>query len=188
MRNIFAAVVILGCASMAHSQSFEQQLAQAGRLASETAREAREERKATAPAPAAQRKQFLDALSAFAGLSQSQKLVFTQVSLQDPAPRKVHFTLTVGGYGGYKDSFFVEFKSPGQKFETLVAYEGLNGHLMGALTVTSRGDAVVYKHVFDGFLDDTLILTVVKGKVTKLVYDKINPQGVSFFSLTYQAN
>lgn len=188
MRKIFAAVVILGCASLAHSQSFEQQMAQVGRLANETARQAREERKALTPTPAAQRKQFLDVLSAFAALSQSKKLVFTQVSLQEPAPKKVPFTLAVGGYGGYQDSFFVEFKSPGQEFETLVAYEGVNGHLMGALTVTSGGDAVIYKHVFDGFLDDVLTLTAVKGKVTKLVYDKINPQGVSFYSLTYQAN
>jgi len=85
----------------------------------------------------------------------------------------------------YPDSFFVEFKNltNDHTFSSLVAYEGRNGHVLGNLTVNTIENETIYTHIFDGYLDDMLEVTLVNGSVTDVNYVKTNPQSIEIFKL-----
>lgn len=186
--SIVAAGVFCFAAQWAQAQSFERQVSQIDRMLSDAARQMQQNlADSKALADTEQKKQFQNLLSELAQLSRSKPLQFQETSLNAPR-RSAGYALTIDESADYKDAFFIRFASPDHSFSTLVAYEGVNGYIMGKLEVTATGDTTVYRHVFDGFLDDILTLTSVQGKITDLTYEKLNPQGVSFYSLVYKSD
>jgi hypothetical protein len=133
----------------------------------------------------AERARFKSILAELARSSKTKPLKFQERIMGEPEPKEISFSLRLTDDPQYKDAFTVHFGSPERSFTTLVAYEGLNGYTMGTLQVTKDGKRTIYQHVFDGFFDDMFTITVVNGKVEGLVYDKVNPQGVSFDTLSY---
>jgi hypothetical protein len=105
-------------------------------------------------------------------------------SLNKPAA-SAQYSFSLNDNPQYKDAFMILFsqKDGTHEFSTLVAYEGLNGYVMGSLDVKPGSDQTIYKHTFDGFFDDVTTLVVRQNKVVNFLYEKINPQGVAFYSL-----
>lgn len=129
------------------------------------------------------RQEFKNLLSEIANLSQSNPLSCQEKTLYTPY-ESVTYTLSLKDAAKYQDAFFIQFKNQSRSWSSFVAYEGENGYVMGRLEVTATGDMNIYRHVFDGFLDDIIILNAVQGKPAGFSYEKLNPQGVQFYSLT----
>lgn len=140
----------------------------------------------TDPADKARRQKFRELLGEMAGLSQSRPLSCEERSLRTP-PESAAYTLALQEVPEYQDAFFILFRSRSRSWSSLIAYEGENGHLMGTLAVTAAGDTEVYRQVFDGFFDDIMSLDVVRRKAAGFYYQKLNPQGVEFYSLACKA-
>ena len=173
----------------AYSQTFEQQMLSVNENISDA--ETRSPRPPASPAPSAadpERAEFRALLNELARLSSGSPLRFREFVLKEPAPRDVSFTLTIDEKPGYKDAFMLRFTGPSRNFSTLVAYEGANGFVMGRLKVARSGGGAVYKHVFEGFFDDVITMTVENGKIAAFAYEKVNPQGVIFDRLLYKAS
>jgi hypothetical protein len=130
-----------------------------------------------------QRQIFKKLLSEIANLSQSNPLNCQEKTLHTPY-ESVTYTIALKDVAEYQDAFFIKFKNQSRSWSSLVAYEGENGYVMGKLKVTTTDDIDIYRHIFDGFLDDIIILKVIQGKPVDFSYKKLNPQGVQFYSLT----
>jgi hypothetical protein len=136
-----------------------------------------------APAEAENRSRFKSLLLGLAEASRERPIELEE-SVLGGEKKRLAFRIDVEDENNYRDAFFIRFSNPEHTFSTLVAYEGFNGRVMGGLEVSRAGDAVVYRHTFDGFFADVLTLRVKNGKVVRLSYDKINPQGIPFYSLS----
>ena len=105
----------------------------------------------------------------------------------NPEQKERTFSLSIEEEAQYKDAFNVNFEPPGYGYSALsrlVAYEGTDGHTMGALKVSKDGARrTVYKHFLKGLFIDILTVTVSRDKIESFTCERLNPQGVSIQTL-----
>jgi hypothetical protein len=127
------------------------------------------------------RQEFRGLLTQLSTISQSSPLQCEERQNQG-APVRVQYTLTLESEPRYRDAYFIRFKTVdlSKDWSTLIAYEGYKGYVMGTLTKKQSGSRIEYQHLFRGFYEDSLGLTVEQGKVMLLSYKKTSPVGIYY--------
>jgi hypothetical protein len=140
---------------------------------------------------------FRRAYQALADASQDTPLSCTRkhldVSQSTPghlvfSEQPAHYALQITDDEQYEGAFWILYsdRDSTHEFSTLVAYEGVNGQVLGRLSAISDApdaEARTLLYSFDGFLTESTALDVVGTEARRLTYRSANPDSIPLLEI-----